>query len=78
VFVVLARVQAVVELAEELVEQVSLGLVVPVSGDTAVNEASPGAGRGAQRSECPDRADGREAPVLDVPVTTGNPPLLID
>jgi hypothetical protein len=39
-----------VELPEELVEQVSLGLVVPVSSGTAGVEVPPGAGRGP-RSE---------------------------
>jgi hypothetical protein len=45
------RLEAVVELADELVEQVSLGLVVPVSGGAAGIEVSAGAGRGAQRSQ---------------------------
>ena len=48
--VVLAGLQAVVELAEEFVEQVSLGLVVPVSGGAAGIEVAAGTGRGAQRS----------------------------
>ena len=40
----LAGLQAVVELAEELVEQVSLGLVVPVSGGAAGVVVAAGAG----------------------------------
>ena len=39
--------EAVVELAEELVEQVPLGLVVPVSGGAAGIEVSAGPGRHA-------------------------------
>ena len=57
----LAGVQAVVQLAEEFVEQVSLGLAVPVSVGAAGIEVSSGAGRGAQRCQCPDRADGSQA-----------------
>jgi hypothetical protein len=69
VFVVeLAGVQAVVELAEEFVEQVSLGLVVPVSGGAAGVEVAASTRRGAQRSQRPDVADRGEAPVFDVPV----------
>jgi hypothetical protein len=69
VFVVeLAGVQAVVELAEEFVEQVSLGLAVPVSCGAAGIEVSSGAGRGAQRRQRPDRADGGQAPVFDMPM----------
>jgi hypothetical protein len=64
----LVGLEAVVELAEELVGQVSLGLVVPLSGGAAGIEVVAGAGRGAQRSQCPDGADGGEAPVLDVSV----------
>jgi hypothetical protein len=64
----LVGLEAVVELAEELDGQVSLGLVVPVSGGAAGIEVVAGAGRGAQRSQCPDGADGGEAPVLDVSV----------
>ena len=63
-----ARLEAVVELAEELVEQVSLGLMVPVSGVAAGVEVSTCAGRGAQRSQRPDGSDGGQAPVLDVSV----------
>jgi hypothetical protein len=45
VFVVgLAGWQAVVQLAEELVEQVSLGLAVPVSGGAAGIEVAAGSG----------------------------------
>jgi hypothetical protein len=69
VFVVeLAGLQAVVQLAEELVEQMPLGLVVPVSCGAAGIEVAAGAGRGAQRSQGPDRADGGEAPVFDMAV----------
>src|SRR5437763_6060980 len=62
------RLEAVVKLAEELVEQVSLGLVVPVSGGAAGIEVAAGAGRGAQRSQRPDVADSGQTPVLDVSV----------
>jgi hypothetical protein len=69
VFIVeLAGLQAVVELAEELVEQVALGLLVPVAGGAAGVAVAAGAGRGSQRRECPDRADGGQAPVLDMSV----------
>ncbi len=44
----LAGVQAVVELAEELVEQVSLGLVVRVSDTPAGIEVAAGSRGGAQ------------------------------
>ena len=64
----LAGLQAVVELAEELVEQVPLGLVVPISGGAAGVEVAARAGRGAQRRQGPDRADGCQAAVLDVSV----------
>jgi hypothetical protein len=64
VFVVeLAGLQAVVQLAEEFVEQVSLGLAVPVSGGAAGIEVAPGARRGAQRCQCPERADGGQPAV---------------
>ena len=59
----LAGVQAVVQLAEELVEQVPLGLVVPVSGGAAGVEVAASIRRGAQRSQRPDR--GRRRPVAD-------------
>jgi hypothetical protein len=69
VFVVmLAGLQAVVELAEELVEQVPLGLVVPISGGAAGVVVATRARRRAQRSQCPDWADGGQAPVLDMAV----------
>jgi hypothetical protein len=69
VFVVeVTGLQAVVELAEELVEQVPLCLVVPVADGAAGIEVAAGAGRGAQRSQGPDRADRGQAPVFDVPV----------
>ncbi len=47
---VLIGLEAVVELAEEFIEEVSLGLVVPVSCGAAGIEVAAGAGRGAQRS----------------------------
>ena len=55
----LAGLQAVVQLAEKSVEQVPLGLVVPVPGGAA------GAWRAAQAGYRPNRADGRQAPVFD-------------
>ncbi len=64
----LAGLQAVVQLAEEFVEQVSLGLAVPVSCGAAGIEVSSGAGRGAQRRQRPHRADGGQAPVFDMPM----------
>ena len=64
----LAGLQAVVELAEELVEQVPLGLVVPVSGGAATVVVTAGTGRGPQRSQRPDRADRGQAPIFDMPV----------
>ena len=64
----LAGLQAVVELVEELVEQVPLGLVVPVSGGAAGVEVAARAGGGAQRAQSPDRADGCQAAVFDVSV----------
>lgn len=42
--VVLPGLEAVVELAEKFVEQVALGLVVPVPGGVARVEVSAGAG----------------------------------
>jgi hypothetical protein len=63
-----AGLQAVVELAEEFVEQVPLGLVVPVAGRAAGIEVSARSRRCAQRAECPDRADGGQALVFDVPM----------
>src|SRR6201996_7158825 len=62
----LAGLQAVVELAEEFVEQVSLGLAVPVSGGAAGIEVVSGTGRGAQRGQRPDRSDRGQAPVFDM------------
>ena len=53
--------QTMLELAEEFVERMPLGLVVPIScGATA--------GRGAQRGQCPDRAHGGQPPVFDMAV----------
>jgi hypothetical protein len=69
VFVVgLAGLQAVVQLAEEFVEQVSLGLVVPVSGGAAGIIVAAGAGRAAQGGQRPDRTDGGKTPVFDMAV----------
>lgn len=53
---------------EEFVEQVSLGLVVPVSGSAAGVVVAACPWRGAQRSQGPDRADGGQPPVRDMPV----------
>jgi hypothetical protein len=65
VFVVeLAGLQAVVKLAEEFVEQVSLGLAVPVSGGAAGIEVAAGTRGAVQRCQHPDRADRGQAPVL--------------
>lgn len=64
----LAGLQAVMELAEELVEQVPLGLAVPVSGGAAGIEVAAGARGAAQRRQRPYRADGGQAPVFDMPV----------
>ena len=64
----LAGLEAVVELAEELVEQVPLGLVVPISGGAAGVVVAACARRCAKRSQSPDRADGGQAPVFDMPV----------
>ena len=64
----LAGLEAVVQLAEEFVKQVSLGLAVPVSGGAAGVEVTARAGRGAQRSQCPDRAHYGQPPVFDMPM----------
>jgi len=59
VFVVeLAGLQAVVKLAEEFVEQVPLGLAVPVSGGAAGIEVAARPRRGAPRSSLPRRGAG--------------------
>jgi hypothetical protein len=69
VFVVeLAGLQAVVELAQKFVEQVSLGLAVPVSGGAAGVEMAEGAEGAAQGWQRPDRTDGSEASVFDMPL----------
>ena len=63
-----AGLEAVVQLAEEFVEQVSLGLAVPVSGGAAgvvVAARTWGVAHGGQRA---DRADRGQAAVLDVAV----------
>ncbi len=60
--------EAVVQLAEELVEQVSLGLMVPVPGRAAGVEVVACTRRSAQRGQSPDRAHRGQSPVLDVPV----------
>ena len=64
----LAGLQAVVELAEKSVEQVPLGLLVPVSGGAAGIVVSACAWGVAQRGQRPDRADRGETPVFDMPV----------
>jgi hypothetical protein len=64
----LAGLQSVVRLAEEFVEQVSLGLAVPASGGAAgvvVAARTLGVAHGGQRA---DRADRGQAAVLDVAV----------
>jgi len=66
----LAGLQAVVELAEKSVEQVPLGLAVPVS-DGAATIVVPACVRGvAQRGQRPDRADRGETPIFDMPAAT--------
>ncbi len=60
--------EAVVELAEESVEQVSLSLMVPVSAGAASIEMPSGSGGRLQGAERPDRSRCGESPVLDVPV----------
>ena len=57
----LAGLQAVVELAEELVEQVPLGLVVPVSGGPAGVVVAACSRRGAQRPPVPRSGQRRPA-----------------
>jgi hypothetical protein len=47
---------------------VPLGLVVPISGGAAGVVVATRARRRAQRSQCPDWADGGQAPVLDMAV----------
>jgi hypothetical protein len=74
VFVVgLAGVQAVVKLAEEFVEQVALGLAVPVFGRAAGIEVATGTGRAAQRGQCPNGAGRGEPLVFDMPVSPSGP-----
>ena len=60
--------QAVVKLAEEFVEQVPLGLAIPVSGGAAGIEVVAGAGGAAQRCQRPDRPHRGQASVFDMPV----------
>ncbi len=61
--------EAVVELAEESVEQVSLSLVVPVPPACASGiEMSPGSGGTLGGAERPDRSCCSQSSVLDVPV----------
>ena len=62
----LAGVQAMMQLAEEFVEQVSLGLVVPVSGSAASVEVAAGSRGDTQRGQGPDRTDSIQAPVFDM------------
>lgn len=64
----LAGLQAVVKLAEEPIEQVSLGLAVPVSGGAAGVVVAAGTGRAAQGGHCPDGADRGEPLVVGMPV----------
>lgn len=52
-----AGLEAVVELAEKFVEQVALGLLVPVAGGAMGVEVAAGSGGSTQRSQWPDRAD---------------------
>ena len=66
--VALAGMQAVVKLAEEFVEQVPLGLVVPISGGAAGIVMPAGARGNAQGGQRPDWADGGQPPVFDVPM----------
>lgn len=63
-----AGLEAVVQLSEELVEQVSLGLVVPVSAVSAGLIVAVGSRGCFERRECPERAGGGEAVVLDASV----------
>ena len=49
----LAGLQAVVQLAEKSVEQVSLGLVVPVSGGAVLVVEGSGAAAGGEGAESP-------------------------
>lgn len=60
--------QTVMQLAEELVEQVTLGLAVPVSAFSSSVVVAFGAGGDAQRRQCPDRSYGGETVVFDAPV----------
>ncbi len=62
----LAGVHAVVELAEEFVEQVPLGLMIPVCGSSACVEVTTGPRGSAQRCQGPDGAYGVEAAVFDM------------
>ena len=63
-----AGLQAVVKLAKEFVEQVSLGLAVPVSGGAAGIEVAAGTRGAAQRCQRPDRPDRGQATVFDMPM----------
>jgi hypothetical protein len=73
VFVVgLAGVEAVVQAADESVEQVALGGGgVSVAGGSAWVVVGSGAGRGGQGGERPDLADSGQALVLDPAVHHG-------
>ncbi len=60
--------EAVVELAEESVEQMSLSLMVPISASAASVEMPSGSGGRFRGAERPDRSRCCQSPVLDVPV----------
>ena len=60
--------EAVVELAEESVEQMSLSLMVPISASAASVEMPSGSGGRLEGAERPDRSRCCQSPVLDVPV----------
>ena len=64
----LAGLKAVVESAEEAVEQVALGRGVPVAGGAAAVVVRTGTGREAEGGEAPGVADGRQALVLHAPM----------
>ncbi len=64
----LAGLRAVVKLAEGSVEQVSLGLAVPVSGGAACIVVASGARGAVQGGQRPYRPDRSQAPVFDMPV----------
>jgi hypothetical protein len=63
-----AGTEAMVQLPEKLVEQVSLGLLVPVSAFLSALEIPFGSGRGFQSYHRPDRAAAGQTAVFDPPV----------